>query len=124
MERYELDALRDGAMTWADQVSADEAARYPEEARFPYLGAAFELTERVPGAGPALPNVHVFNWGATMSHGAIAGDIPGLAPGATRLAQGIARGLFVMDRERHLAAMRAFDDQELKPTRYFTPRGP
>jgi hypothetical protein len=39
--------------------------------------------------------MRLFNWGATMSHGALAGDIPGLAIGATRLAQAIARDLFV-----------------------------
>jgi cation diffusion facilitator CzcD-associated flavoprotein CzcO len=120
--RHELDALRDSILTWGKRVPHEEALLHPEEARFPYLGTAFELTEWSPGLQAAVSNVHVFNLGATMSHGAIAGDIPGLGPGATRLAQGIARGLFGMDRERHFAAMQAYDDQELKPTRYFVPR--
>ena len=57
-----------------DRISEQEAARHPEEARFPYLGEAFEMRERSPGVLPALTNLHVFNWGATMSHGALAGD--------------------------------------------------
>jgi hypothetical protein len=53
-----------------------------------------------------------------MSHGNLSGDIPGLATGATRLAQGIARQLFVLDRERHFQAMEAFSENELASTRY------
>jgi cation diffusion facilitator CzcD-associated flavoprotein CzcO len=123
MARAELAALRAGVLTWADRVAPEEADRHPEEARFPYLGEGFEFCERVPGTAPALRNVHVFNWGATMSHGALAGDIPGLGTGAARLAQGIARSLFVIDRERHFESMLAFDEHELKPTRYYVPGG-
>ena len=36
-----------------------------------------------------------------MSHGAIAGDIPGLGIGAQRLAEAIVRDLFVADADRH-----------------------
>jgi cation diffusion facilitator CzcD-associated flavoprotein CzcO len=68
-----------------------------------------------------LSRVHVFNWGSTMSHGALAGDIPGLELGAHRLAEGIARDLFVEDAERHWAALQAHNEDELKPTQYFVP---
>ena len=40
-----------------------------------------------------------------------------------RLARGIARGLFIADSDRHFAAMRAFDEYELKTTRYYVPGG-
>ena len=52
-------------------------------------------------ARAGLERIHVFNWGATMSHGALAGDIPGLQIGAERLAHGIARDLLVEDADRH-----------------------
>ena len=99
MRRPEIAAFRESVLTWADRIPEQEAAQYPEEARFPYLGEAFEMHERQLGVLPALGNLHVFNWGATMSHG-------------------IARHLFVMDREHHFQAMRTFDENELESTRY------
>ena len=65
--------------------------------------------------------MHVFNWGSTMSHGALAGDIPGLEIGATRLAHGIVRDLFVEDADLHWERLQAHNEDELKPTRYFVP---
>jgi len=118
MRRLEIAAFRKDVLTWSDRIPEQEAAQYPEEARFPYLGEAFEMRERSPGVLPALTNLHVFNWGATLSHGALAGDIPGLATGATRLAQGIARQLFVMDRDHHFQALQTFNENELASTRY------
>jgi hypothetical protein len=109
--------IRDAIETWAAHVSPAEAARFPEEARFPYLGDAFQLK----GRQAELGRVHVFNWGSTMSHGALAGDIPGLEIGARRLAQGIVRDLFLEDADRHWERVQAHNEDELKPTRYFVP---
>ena len=113
--------------TWARHVPAEQAQRHPEPARFPYLGAGFELQRR-PGAGDApadgddpLSRMRLFNWGATMSHGALAGDIPGLAIGATRLAQAIARDLFVEDADRHWERLQAHDEPELIATKWYAP---
>ncbi|MYZ44939.1 FAD/NAD(P)-binding protein [Schauerella aestuarii] len=120
--RAELAALRPHIAVWRDRVSTDEATRYAEAARFPYLGPGFELQENVPGSAPDIDRIHVFNWGSTMSHGALAGDIPGLATGALRLAEGVVRRLFAEDAERHYEALAAFEDPELLPTDYFVPR--
>ena len=117
MDRPEIAAFRDSIRTWRDHVPADEIARFPEESRFPYLGDAFQLTGKV----PELANVHLFNWGCTMSHGALAGDIPGLEIGARRLARGIARDLFLADADRHWERLLAHTEDELKPTRYWVP---
>jgi hypothetical protein len=57
-----------------------------------------------------------------MSHGALAGDIPGLGIGATRLAHAIVRDLFVADADEHFVRMQAAEDEELKPTSLFVPR--
>lgn len=111
--------------TWAQHVMPEEAQRYPEPARFPYLGAGFELRGRTGVAGSteaeALSRMRLFNWGATMSHGALAGDIPGLAIGATRLAHAIARDLFVEDADRHWARLLAHEEPELIATRWYAP---
>ncbi|RVU14010.1 NAD(P)-binding domain-containing protein [Methylobacterium oryzihabitans] len=122
VQRPELAAFRDAILTWGDRVAPHEAAAHPEAARFPYLGDGLELRERVPGAMPALSRIHVFNWGVTLSHGALAGDIPGLGIGATRLAQALVRDLFLADADRYAERMRAHEDDELAPTPYFVPR--
>jgi cation diffusion facilitator CzcD-associated flavoprotein CzcO len=115
MDRPEVASFRDAVTTWRERVPANEAAKFPEEARFPYLGEAFQL--QGPRAG--LERIHVFNWGSTMSHGALAGDIPGLEIGARRLAQGLARHLFVEDAGRHWQRLLAHDEDELKQTSYW-----
>src|SRR6266850_3291148 len=49
MDRPEMAPLRDAIETWRSHVSPEEAQRFPEEARFPYLGPAFELRGSRPG---------------------------------------------------------------------------
>ena len=120
--RPEIAGAHDQVALWGDRVGADAAARFPEFARFPYLGAGLELTERTPGALPGLGNIHCFNAGSTMSHAAVAGDIPGLAYGANRLSRAIASALLAAEADSLTAALHAFDDRELEPTRYFLPR--
>jgi FAD-dependent urate hydroxylase len=71
------------------------------------------------GRAAGLNRVHVFNWGCTMSHGALAGDIPGIEIGANRLAQGIARDLFLEDADLHYRNLLAHNEDELKATKYF-----
>ena len=115
VDRPEIASFRDAIETWRSHAPEGEAARFPEETRFPYLGDAFQLQ----GTAPELGRVHLFNWGATLSHGALAGDIPGLEIGAARLAQGIARDLFVEDAEGHWQRLVAHNEDELKATKYF-----
>jgi len=116
-ERAELAPIRDAIDTWSTHVPPAEVEKFPEEARFPYLGDAFQLQ----GSQAELGRVHVFNWGSTMSHGALAGDIPGLEIGARRLASGIARDLFLEDADRHWERVQVHNEDELKSTRYFVP---
>src|SRR5213078_2716812 len=117
MDRPEIAPIREVIESWREHVSAAEAEKFPEEARFPYLGDAFQLC----GRHAELRRVHVFNWGSTMSHGALAGDIPGLETGARRLASGIVRDLFLEDADRHWERVQVHNEDELKPTRYFVP---
>ncbi|MBL8382172.1 MAG: NAD(P)/FAD-dependent oxidoreductase [Burkholderiales bacterium] len=119
MQRAEVTAFRDHVLVWADRVAAEQAARFGEASRFPYLGPGFEFTTRAPGGLPAARHLHMFNWGAAMSHGQIAGDIPGLAIGVTRLVQAIARDLFVADEAAFHRMLLAHAEPELKPTRYY-----
>jgi cation diffusion facilitator CzcD-associated flavoprotein CzcO len=121
LERPELARYAGAIDTWARHVPPEQAARHPEAARFPYLGAGFELRATGEAQAQALAGIHLFNWGSTMSHGALAGDIPGLAIGAGRLAQSIARDLFIADADQHWQRLQALEEPELLPTRWYVP---
>jgi FAD-dependent urate hydroxylase len=121
-QRPELAAFQDKIGLWSDHIPPQEVQQHPDAARFPYLGPGFELTERTPGSVPGLSHVHVFNAGSTMSHAALAGDIPGLAFGANRLSQAIAASLLAASADALWASLQSHDDRELEPTRYFLPR--
>lgn len=121
LDRPELARYNTDIDTWANHVSPREAAKDAEAARFPYLGSGFELRARGAEHRDALGRMHLFNWGSTMSHGALAGDIPGLEVGATRLAQAIARDLFVADVDGHWERLQALEEPELLPTKWYVP---
>ncbi|MBC5786067.1 NAD(P)/FAD-dependent oxidoreductase [Ramlibacter sp. USB13] len=121
LDRPELARYAGAIDTWANHVDPDEAKRNVEAARFPYLGSGFELRPRGEVHRNALASVHLFNWGSTMSHGALAGDIPGLAIGAGRLAQSIAKDLFVADADLHWERLQALEEPELLPTKWYVP---
>jgi cation diffusion facilitator CzcD-associated flavoprotein CzcO len=120
--RPELARVKEEVLLWRDRVPAGEARRHPQAAHFPYLGRGFELIERTRGAAPGLGNIHCFNWGVTLSHGAMAGDIPGVADGVDRLTRALSASLFAAGAPRVLPALAAHDDRELEPTRYFMER--
>ncbi|MEI9804727.1 MAG: NAD(P)/FAD-dependent oxidoreductase [Pseudolabrys sp.] len=119
--RPELSAFRDFMMLWGDRVGPQEAARNPVLARFPYLGSGFEFREREAGLCPSLSHLHVISYGAAMSHGALAGDIPGLAPATVQVAQSISRAIFADDFDRYYEAMTQFEEPELEPTPFYVP---
>ena len=56
-----------------------------------------------------------------MSHGALAGDIPGLAIGAARLANAVARVRFVADADSHWVRLQALEEPELLATKWYVP---
>jgi FAD-dependent urate hydroxylase len=121
LDRPELARYTGAIDTWARHVTPTQAQTHPEPARFPYLGPGFELRAVDAVRGAALGNMHLFNWGSTMSHGALAGDIPGLAVGASRLAQCIARDLFVADADAHWERLQALEEPELLATKWYVP---
>ena len=111
--RPELAAVAPQIRLWRDRFPVPADMPNPELEGSPDLGESFEFLEKTPGACPALHRIHCFNFPATLSHGKLTGDIPAISEGADRLARGIVRSLFVADRERHFAALKAFDTPEL-----------
>ncbi|MBW6425683.1 NAD(P)/FAD-dependent oxidoreductase [Rhizobium sp. XQZ8] len=98
---------------WKDSFAAEEGMENGELATSPYLGPDFEFLEKTPGSCPSLRLVHCFNYPASLSHGKLSGDIPAVSNGGRRLARGIARSLFVADRETHFANLMAYETPEL-----------
>lgn len=111
--RPELAAFAAHIRLWRDRFAAPDGLESEELAHSPDLAPDFAFQERHPGECPHLARLHCFNHHATLSHGKVAGDIPAVSEGAERLSRGIAGALFAEDRERHFAALQAFDTPEL-----------
>lgn len=109
--RPELALAATLARRWRD--SGLSRAELGEFADYPMLGPGLELQERTPGAAGWFSQVHAFSIGAIASHGMVSGDIPGVGDGARRLAEAIARALFVADADLHHARLHAYADPEL-----------
>jgi cation diffusion facilitator CzcD-associated flavoprotein CzcO len=79
----------------------------------PYLSDDFSFQEKQPGTAPFLARIHCITYAATLSMGLSGASISGMKYGVPRLADGICRALWREDAEKHLAALQAFDLQEL-----------
>ena len=115
----ELRALVPEIATWADRYTPPPEQRHPDLSRFPYLGPGFEFLERRPGACPDLSRIHLFNFGADASLGAVSGDIPGVVFGADRLAAAMVEAFFREDLAHVRRALDAFAEPELEGTPFF-----
>ena len=82
--------------------------------QFPYLGPHFQFVENHPGQALFLKNIYCFNYAATLSHGLLSSDIPGISVGATRLAQGIASDFFVENASCYLQLLKNYHVEEFK----------
>ncbi|GAU84547.1 NAD(P)-binding domain-containing protein [Bosea sp. BIWAKO-01] len=112
-QRPELAAIAPFIRFWNDRYTPPPGNDSAELLHVPDLGPAFEFQEKAPGTCLALSHIHCFNYPAMLSHGKLSGDIPAVSDGAERLARGIARALFVADRETHYRALMAYDTPEL-----------
>jgi cation diffusion facilitator CzcD-associated flavoprotein CzcO len=118
----ELAALAPAIATWGDRHTPPPALERPHLARYPYLGPGFELQPRTASDPAALARIHLFNFGATASHGALTGEIPGIDIGAERLANAIVAAIFREDLDHMRRALDAFAEPELEPTPFFSPQ--
>lgn len=106
---------------WSDRYQPPAALTRQALGKAPYLGAGFELLPRTPEAPPELSRIHLVNYGAHVSHGAIASDVPGVAIAGERVALAITASFFHEDLGRIQQDLEAFDEPELKDTPYFVP---
>lgn len=115
-KRPEFGVLRDKILLWRDAYQPPAGWDHEGVGATPYLGPSFEFLPR-PGLEPdlseAVSRISCFAYPAVPTHGKITSGIPSISEGATRLATGLARSLFVEDRAQHLDRFLAFDTPEL-----------
>ena len=115
-KRPEFAILRDKILLWRDAYQPPAGWEHDGVGATPYLGPAFEFLPR-PGLpaemAAAISRISCFAYPAVPTHGKITSGIPSISEGATRLATGLARSLFVEDRSHHLNRFLAFDTPEL-----------
>ncbi|MEM8662953.1 MAG: NAD(P)/FAD-dependent oxidoreductase [Pseudomonadota bacterium] len=115
--RPELAPFAADVALWRDRFTPPDDLKRSAVLDYPYLGPAFELTEREPGTAPILSRIHLFNNGAVPSLGPICNGVTGLKFGAPRIVSGLTRALFMEDVESHYGALDAFDRRHFDPRR-------
>jgi cation diffusion facilitator CzcD-associated flavoprotein CzcO len=111
--RPEYAAIAPHVRAWKDRFVPAPGQEDAELADSPDLGALFEFQEKRAGQCPGLDRIHCFCYPATLSHGAVSGDIPAISDGARRLAGGLASLFYSEDFAYHFARLEAYDDPEL-----------
>lgn len=113
--RPELASHVDKIATWADRFTPPDGEEDADLLAYPYLGPAFELQEKTPGALPMLANIHVFNNAAVPSLGPICNGITGLKSGIPKLVSGISRSLFAHDVDHFYQLLDSYDKVHFQP---------
>lgn len=98
---------------WSDRYAPAAGDEDVELSDSPDLGPTFEFLEKTPGTCPGLERIHCFCAPATLTHGAVSGDIPAVSEGAKRLAQGLAGTFYREDVAHHYANMEAYEEPEV-----------
>ena len=111
----ELQNISDAIQLWSDRKSIQGLSGQSWFSRSPYLGPHFQFLEKKPGIAPYLQHIYCFNYAATLSHGLLSGDIPGIGVGASRLARGIASDFFVEGWKDYYQRLEDFKIPELAP---------
>lgn len=96
---------------WRDRFTAPAGEESETLGGYPYLGPAFEFTERSPGSARWLRNIHNFSFSAVASMGNV-GGAPSLRFAIPRLVGGIVRDLFIDDADAYLEDFCSFRTPE------------
>jgi FAD-dependent urate hydroxylase len=112
--RPELREIEAHIARWSDRFAPPAGETSDDLLRHPYLGPAFEHTEKVPGAAPYLRHLYNYTFGGLLSLGFGGASISGMKYSIPRLVGGITASFFVEDRDAHLASLRAFAEAEFE----------
>lgn len=103
---------------WKDRLPPHIIDQNPKMGSFPYLGPTYEFLPKEKGKAPFLRNLYCFNFGATLSHGLLSSDIPGISVGATRLAQGIAGDFFIQESDWYMNCLNNYEEKDFEESEY------
>jgi cation diffusion facilitator CzcD-associated flavoprotein CzcO len=103
--RPELAAMAPAIALWRDRHPPAADPAFADVGAYPYLGDAFQFTEKHSGEAPWLGDIHLFTWSATASLGVTGSSITGMKYGLRRLVNGLVRDLYRRTYLEHLAAM-------------------
>lgn len=103
--RPELAEIHPHIALWKDRFTPPPAERIEDLLRHPYLGAAFELQEKVPGATPWISSIFNYTFGCLLSLGFGGASISGMKYSLPRLVGGVTAQLYVDDRALHFQSL-------------------
>lgn len=107
--RGELARFSGNIATWADRYQPPSSEHNARLGRFPYLADDYAFTERASGETPWISDIHLFAIASTMSFGPSGSSINAMTTAIPKLVNGLTRGLFRADVERHWASLSAYD---------------
>lgn len=110
--RPELAGLADEILRWRDRYDPPADLANPLICAHPYLGSGFEMQGRDAAADARVHGLFAFNYSALVSLGLSAAALSGLKYAIPRLVEGVARQLFLDDRDRILDAYEAYAEPE------------
>jgi hypothetical protein len=110
--RPELREIEGDIARWSDRFVPPAGEAADDLLRHPYLGPAFEHTEKLPGAAPHLRYLYNYTFGCLLSLGFGGASISGMKYSIPRLVGGITASFFVEDRAAHLESLRTFAETE------------
>lgn len=108
-KQKQLELIIDEIELWGDRMGENLGPDWFYKS--PYLGEHFQFL----GKASYLKDIYCFNYAATLSHGLLSGDIPGIGVGASRLARGIASDLFGERWEAYYRRLADYQEPELMP---------
>ena len=111
-DRPEFSTIAKDIALWQDRYTPPPSETDPVVARFPYLGPHFELVEKQPATHPALCNIHLFNAGAVVSTGIVAGGLNGMPWGISRLIAGLSADFYRGEVDSIFTAFTGFDEPD------------
>ncbi|WP_439598999.1 NAD(P)-binding domain-containing protein [Falsiroseomonas sp.] len=111
--RPELRRIAPHIRRWSDSYTPPAEEADAMLGTSPDLAPGFEFQQRIPGACPGLERIACFAFPAVLTHGKLTSGIPSVSDGARRLAEAMARSLFVEDRAKIYAKFEAYDTPEL-----------
>lgn len=112
-KRPEFGAITQRALLWSDAYAPPAGLADASLGKSPYLGHAFQFLPRPDRPEDAwLSHAYCFSFPSLVSHGKINSGIPSINEGATTLANGIARSLYLEDRASLLNQFRSYEHTE------------